>query len=341
MESSNYGKLLGQKEPFDVIQYEDYRFDFIRKSGELREMSICPEDDYLKCKTLDDKDMLIFFRDEFKVSGKIFHLSSGIVIKGDFLKSNLKGIRFNGGVLSNLFIPEACETEVIENGTVLHYKDDSIKYKTQIHGREIELIIASGITESNGVSGTAITNNQVGFDIIFEDGFFLSDIRPTIFAVLEMCQFMSCRKNIGFESIELLEEYPIENRLFNSTCADIYFRYENPNFTEKKWIEYLSFGDLGKALPVLFKSMYLKGKEDTAYFSIDYFAASDRDAFWFDDQRIKSICTAIENEAERQGIVAEANVEFEELKKKAKALIKDFKDKEWMSDRTIICSTQT
>ena len=32
MEECNYGMLIGQKEPFDLVQYEDYRFDFIRKS---------------------------------------------------------------------------------------------------------------------------------------------------------------------------------------------------------------------------------------------------------------------------------------------------------------------
>ena len=66
MEECNYGMLIGQKEPFDVVQYEDYRFDFIRKSDELKEVSICPKDDYLTCKTLDDKDMLIYVHDEFK-----------------------------------------------------------------------------------------------------------------------------------------------------------------------------------------------------------------------------------------------------------------------------------
>lgn len=334
MESCNYGKLLGQKDSFDLVQYEDFKFDFIRKSDELKEVSICPKDDYLTCKTLDDKDMLIYFHDEFKVYGKLFHLSSGMFIRGRVIDSKLKGIRFNGGVLSNLFIPEAFETEVIKNGTVLHYKDDSIKFETQIAGRDIEITVASGITERNGVSGRAITNDQVGLEIVFKNGLFLSDIRPTIFAVLEMCQFMACRKNVGFESIELLEEYPIKDKTFNTTCAEIYFRYEYKNFTEKKWIEFLSFGDLGKSLPVLFRSMYLKGNEGSDFFSIDYIPTEDRDAFWFDDKRIKAICTAIENEAERHGLVAETNDEFEELKKKAKSLIKEFKNKVWMSDRT-------
>ena len=38
MEECNYGMLIGQKEPFDLVQYEDYRFDFIRKSNELSEV---------------------------------------------------------------------------------------------------------------------------------------------------------------------------------------------------------------------------------------------------------------------------------------------------------------
>lgn len=334
MECCNYGKLIGQKESFDVIQYDDYRFDFIRKSDELTEVSICPKDDYITCKTLDSKDMLIYIHDEFKVYGKMFHLSSGMFIRGGFLDSKLKGIRFNGGVLSNLFTPEAFETEVIKNGTVLHYKDDSIRFDTQIAGRDVEITVASGITERNGVSGSAITNDHVGLEIIYKDGLFITDIRPTIFAVLEMCQFMSCRKNVRFESIELLEEYPIEEKIFNAKCAEIFFRYEYQRFTEKKWIEFLSFGDLGEALPKLFKAMYLKGREDTDFFTIDYLAEEDRDAFWFNEQRIKAICTAVENEAERHGLVSETNAEFVELKEKAKSLIKEFKDKEWMPDRT-------
>ena len=323
MEECNYGMLIGQKEPFDLVQYEDYRFDFIRKSNELSEVSICPKDDYLTCKTLDNKDMLIYIHDEFKVYGKMFHLSSGMFIRGCFIDSKLKGIRFNGGVLSNLFTPEAFETEAIKDGTVLRYKDDSIRFDTQIAGRDVEIKVASGINERNGV-----------LEIIYKDGLLITDIRPTIFAVLEMCQFMSCRKNVGFESIELLEEYSVEEKTFNTECADIFFRYEYQCFTEKKWVEFLSFGDLGKALPTLFKAMYLKGREDTDFFTIDYLAEEDRDAFWFNEQRIKEICTAVENEAERHGLVSETNAEFEELKKKAKTIIKEFKDKDWMSDRT-------
>jgi len=334
VEECNYGMLIGQKEPFDLVQYEDYRFDFIRKSNELSEVSICPKDDYLTCKTLDNKDMLIYIHDEFKVYGKMFHLSSGMFIRGCFIDSKLKGIRFNGGVLSNLFTPEAFETEAIKDGTVLRYKDDSIRFDTQIAGRDVEIKVASGINERNGVLGSAITNDHVGLEIIYKDGLLITDIRPTIFAVLEMCQFMSCRKNVGFESIELLEEYSVEEKTFNTECADIFFRYEYQCFTEKKWVEFLSFGDLGKALPTLFKAMYLKGREDTDFFTIDYLAEEDRDAFWFNEQRIKEICTAVENEAERHGLVSETNAEFEELKKKAKTIIKEFKDKDWMSDRT-------
>jgi len=334
VESSNYGKLTGQVESYDFIQYEDFRFDFIRTSDETKEISICPEDDYLKCKTLDGEDMLIYMHDDFKACGKMWHLSSGLFIRGNVLDANLKGIRFNGGVLSNLFIPEAFEMEPIECGNALHYKDDSIKFNTQVAGRDVDINVSSAIKESRGVSGTSITNNNVGLEIVFKEGLLLTDIRPTILAVLEMCQFMASRKNVGFESIELLKEYPIQDGNINSSCADIVFKYDCLNFTEKKWIEFLTFKELGDALPKLFKAMYLKGSDNTDFFTMDYFAAEDRDAFWFNSQRIKSICTAVENEAERHGIVAETNNEFEDLKKKAKELIKQYKDYEWMSDRT-------
>jgi len=334
MEKHNYGCLIEQDEIYDVVHYDEYDFDFIRKSDNFNSIDICPKNDYLKCKMLDGSDILIYARNKFHVSGKMWHFSPGLYIRGGINEDNLKGIEFTGGILSNLFIPNSIETRHSEGGTVLNYKDDSIVYTVQIGQKEIEIRVASQISESLGVSGIDIKNNNVALDVIFKDGLKLDDIRTVIQAVNEMCQFMTSRKNIKFDSMKVLECYGIEDESSTLPGADIFYKSSYTCFTEKDWIQSLSFSDLGEALPKLFRAMYLKGKEKTDYFTLDYLAKDDNEDIWFDERRIKSICTAVESEAERQGFVAETNDEFEELKKKTKSLINEYKTKEWMSDRT-------
>ncbi len=334
MESYNYADLLGQENRWRVVQYKNYKFDFIKEEDDNNESCICPQNGFLHCKTIDNQDLLINVKESFKVHGKLFSLSSGIYVRGRVSEEKLRGIRFNGGILSNLYFPEAIEAEIMERGTMLHYRDDSAKYSLNLQGKDIKIIIASHITESQGVTGTAYTNNDIGVEILFEEGLSLSDVIPVIIAFINMCQFMTNRKNIGFKGIQLLEEYTVGEESFISSCADIYYNYPNSDFTEKKWIHCLSFKELGDTLPNLFKSMYLKGAEKTDYYPLDYLPEGDKDAFWFDEKRIKAICTAVEKEAARQGIESETIDEFEELKKRAKEIVKEYKNKEWMSDRT-------
>lgn len=221
-----------------------------------------------------------------------------------------------------------------KDGTFLRYSNDIKKYEAHLDDENIEISIGSAINERHGISGTVYANDKVEFQVIFKNGLKLEKIRPTIFAVIEMCQFMVSRKNIGFDCIQLLEEYSVDKSYIYTDMADIYFAFENEKFTKKKWIECLSFDNIGNSLPKLFETMYLKGKNNTAYFPISYFPDEDRDVYWFDEKRIKDICTAVENEAARQGRGSSENKEFDKLKNRTKSILKEYKNKEWMSERT-------
>lgn len=334
MELKNYAMLSGQNEPVDVIQYENFKFDFIKKTDERKITDIRPQDDFLKCKTLDDSDLYVYCHDDFEVAGKLCHLTSGMVMDGQIENKKIVGIRFLGGILSKLFTPNAINPKTQNQGTILQYTDDSKTYDGCLDDENIEIRIGSAIKESRGIAGTVYANDIVEFQVIFKNGLKLEKIRPIIFAVIEMCQFMVSRKNIGFDSIHLLEEYQNGENSFYSDTADIFFDFDNNNFTGKKWIECLSFDDVGDSLPRLFEIMYLKGSNNTAYFPISYFPDEDRDVYWFDEKRIKNICTAVENEAARQGLRSSENKEFEDLKKRIKDIIIDYNNKEWMTDRT-------
>ena len=312
MKTSNYGKLLNTNEEVRWVQDELFCFDFIKESNGVVE--IAPNGSYLEGLTLDQKYIYIYMTKSFQMPGNKAHVNTDIVVVGNSIhEQKLMGIQFTGGILGLLFWPDRLDIDLLENGEYkVKCKSDLISWKVEIDGKEYTISVSSILHENHGVSGTSLVNDQVVLEVIAADGIGIENVIPIYNTVRKMCQFLTFRKNVRFEKVELLFEDEYNNHVTNYAGATLFSRDDFETATDKAWVVCITFKMMKECLGKLFRLIY-EEKENKPHFSLDFLPKDDSDVAWISPEKIKNICTALECEAMIQKLSAPENSDFREL----------------------------
>lgn len=265
MESKNYGKIANIDEEVRVVQYgEGFSFDFIKESKER--VSITPQEDFIRTNTMSGEDLLIFRKDAFEFITGLCHYQSDIYIRGKNIDNHVcVGLRFTGGILARLFIPNKLEVDM-ENGEYrIKCRDDSIEHILTVEDKEIHLRIESHITEKHGISGSSLNNTVTGMEVIIPSGIGMNEVVPLYNAVLKMCQFLSFRKNIAFDEVALLNYEVFDGHKFATDYAELYILNRFKSHTDKEWFCCISFENLGEAIVPLLRQFTRRRKKDLTF----------------------------------------------------------------------------
>lgn len=303
------------------VQYDGgFKFDFIKENkGEL---IINPAENFIVGQTMDKKTIYIFRKDSFPIREGLLHYSTDTYIFGSSIEEKkIAGLRFTGGILAKLFMPNKIEIDLDENIYKVECHDDSVNYQLSANGKVINIHIESLLSEKQGISGRSLENLETSLVVTADNGLSLSEIIPLYNAVLKMCQFLTFRKNIEFERIQLLEEKSTGGRTFFTEFAQLHTMRTFKNPTGKTWLQCVSFEDLESAIIPLFKSIY-EEKEKKPSFSLDFLPEDEDDVYWISPDRIKKICTSLECEAALHKIKAENNPVFKKLIDDVKLMVK-------------------
>ena len=322
MMNQKYGKLLNTTEDIRWVQTEPFRFDFIKESDGITE--ITPNGSFLEGITLNREQIYILMTRPIKMQKGVVHFNTDIVVVGDSVANEkLMGIECKGGVLDLLFMPDRMKIDLSGNGEYeVEIKEDSVFQTVIIDGKKYTVEIFSSLHEKHGVRGHALINDQVTISVTVDGGIDMEDVIPIYNAIHKVCQFLTFRQNVRFDEVGLLFEERYEDMVFGSSRAKLFSRDDFSATTEKKWIHCIPFVKMKEAFGNLFKTIY-EEIENKPFFSLDFLPKEDKDEGWITPERIRSICTALESEAMLQKLVAPENPEFESLIQSVKKVVSE------------------
>ena len=147
MEQCNYGKITEIDDDVRIIQYgEGFSFDFIKETN--GNAQITPQDNFIHSHTMSGEDLYIYKKEPFELRPGICHYQSDVYLLGKEIENqSCVGIRFTGGILAKLFIPNKLEMEMRQEDYRIKYHDDSIDHVFSANDKEIHLHIESIVSE--------------------------------------------------------------------------------------------------------------------------------------------------------------------------------------------------
>lgn len=316
----NYGKLVNQANEIRWAQSDTFHFDFIKENDGTTE--IAPKENFLEGIDLGGKHIYMYMSRAFRAHRGVAHFDTDIVIYGnDVAGQKLSGLRFTGGVLGLLFMPDGMDIDMTaEDGFQIKTKSDLISQEVEIGGKSYTISIFSSLREHHSVSGNALLNDRVVFEVTTADGIGMNEIVPLYNGVLRMCQFLTFRKNVRFDEVELLVEEQYDVDTYHSSVATLFARDSFKSAMEKKWIQCIPIASVKKSLGALFKASF-EERENKPHFSLDFLPEDDNDAGWISSEKIRTICTALECEAMLQKLTAPENADFQALIRDVKKIV--------------------
>lgn len=235
----------------------------------------------------------------------------------DHKVTDFTDIIFVGGTLKQLFKPECLSVDFHE-GMLINHRTDAKKYNFTNNGEECEASILSVFSWNNSY-GTQIRNDEVQLRIHF------SNKKPFRFAVdcynnvLNCLKFMTNRINVGFDSIYVCSTDG-EGTSYDHDQFSVFINEEYDVLTDKDYYRNLTFEDLddnfGQLLELFFVSTGYQPK-----YSLGFYPKDDHDLYRINNDRIRSICAALEFEAEEEKLKDECS-ELKELIKICKKCVK-------------------
>lgn len=316
----NYGKLTNQTDEIRWVQSDTFHFDFIKENDGITE--ITPGESFLEGTDLHGKHIYLYMSQAFQMHIGVAHFNTDIVVYGnDVAGEKLSGLRFTGGVLGLLFMPDRLDIDMTaENGFQIKTKSDLISQEAEIGGKRYTISICSSLLEHHSVSGSALSNDRVVLEVTTADGIGMDEIVPLYNGVCRMCQFLTFRKNVRFDEVELLTEEQYDDGTYYSSLARLYARDGFKTITEKKYFQCIPIESVKTSLGELFKAVF-EERENKPHFSLDFLPEDDNDARWISSEKIRSICTALECEAMLQKLTAPENPDFQALIRDVKKIV--------------------
>lgn len=315
-------------EQFSFYGNEQYEFTFMQNklvfSGSG---SIESKDGFLRCVTHQGAQVAINCGSELPVRGVqklstyCFMISNGMT---DHEIEYFNEITFEGGTLNQLFTPRKANMEPGQEQINVQLSSDAITLHFMVDEEtHCEAKVESAMAWSMGTGGTELHNTDVRFTMR------LDRLKPLSFslecyrALLHCMRFMMNRREVGVDSITLFE---LEEGKKHYECGmfDVYIK-RMADLSEKDRFRNITFEDLGDSLSKLME-MYFLSTDEKRLYSLGFYPASDSEAHVIDNNTIRSICSALEFEADQESEVKpELNPELDKLIKGTKKFVKDYR----------------
>ncbi len=325
-------------EQFSFYGNDKYEFTFMQNKPVFAGSgSIESKDGFLHCVTHQGAQVAISCGDELPVHGVqklntyCFMISNGMT---DHEIEYFNEISFAGGTLSQLFTPRKANMEPGQEQINVQLSSDAITFNFKVDEEtHCEARVESAMAWSMGTGGTELQNKEVRFTM------HLDRLKPLSFslecyrALLHCMRFMLNRREVGVDSITL---YELEEGKKHYECGifDVYIK-RTADLSEKDRFRNITFEDLGESFTKLIE-MYFLSTDEKRLYSLGFYPANDHEAYTVDNNTIRSICSALEFEADQEPEVKpEQNPELDHLIRETKAFVKDYrKDHEMISKST-------
>ena len=323
---------MGKDVAFSMNKKEMFDFCFITTDvyipqEKVQETELMTENGFIHGKTNDNHDIAIYYnRNNLR-----FCYSHHLMTAAYFISlSNMvehkiekyQGIMIKGSILKSLFLMDAIDISYEDGKQVLKYKDDSINFKIEINNLSFELSIGSSATESRGISGNTIKNDEVNLCLKFDEEQVIDSFFKHYNKILELISFMTYRQNISFDEIYLMDYSEDAKDLLSFASVRIIGKNDK---IDKNYYSNITFDDLGGSLPNLLKLLY-DDNDNKETIMIGFLPKNDKDLVYMNNDKVKAICSALECELKffnKDGI--EKNEKLEELIKNVKSQVKEFR----------------
>lgn len=322
----NTTKLYGTVEGYENISFalDGFQCVFFNSNPKPKAFTTLPQNQgFILGRTTGQKYVYIYSRQDLKVWNELTLNTWGYFVSSSPDITTYKAICFKGGILNKLFFQSSVKFEPTGTAeTTVKYHDDSLTYPISNTKMKGNISIYSSPHEHMSVeSGDSISTGGTILEITFEEEKEVQSFPETFGYILNMCQFMTFRRNIRFEKIALKNKRTQFPKIMDS-IAECYIHYDYAQDTEKKFHNCLTFNTLGACVINLLDSI-VNNRPNKPRFNIGFIPEDDKTATFITNIKIREVCSALESEMELSNIQVQQEKAFDELVKKLKDIVKE------------------
>ncbi len=309
----------------------DHKFIFLPGEHEFNPINcgvLKQENGFIRGTTHQGNCILIYSPDDIELR-PTFTLDTWIYIifNGDY-KDKCSSIRFKSGVLKSLFIQRSLtingwsktgnhDYEISDDSVKIQIDDglvDHIKLYSEVRWRE-------SIRE-----GSSLQNNGVNLELVFKKKQSIPEVFKKYYQnIVTLCEFMTFRKSISFEKVELTEYKENVKHHGFMRIADCFIKSEFQIENDRDRVRCITFNELGNHASELYK-MITKRNAKRSKFCVDFIPENKGDLSWMTGKKIRDICTSVEVEAGLSGVEVINNEDFLSVVSEIKKVLHERKD---------------
>ncbi len=320
----NAAKLYGTAEGYENISFvlDGFQCVFFNTSPAPQNPTIIPQNQgFILLRTTEGKYVYIFSNQDLKIWNELILNTWGYFVSRSPHINTYKAVCFQGGILNKLFFSSSIEFEPTgDHETTVKYQDDSLTYP--LSNKKIKGTISffsSPHERMSAEDGESILTGDTNLEITFEEDKGLQTFSEIFGYVLNMCQFMSFRRNIRFNKIALKDKSELFPTLTES-IAECYIRYDHTHDTDKHIFSCLRFNTLGECVTGLLDSI-VNNKPKKPSFNIGFIPEDDKTSTLITGIKIREICSALESEMELSKIQVKQEDAFDKLVAELKKIV--------------------
>lgn len=309
-------KLYGTAEGYENISFvlDGFQCVFFKTGPDSKIPTTIPQNQgFILLRTTGKKYVYIYSNQDLKIWNELTLNTWGYFVSGSPHINTYKAICFQGGILNNLFFSSSVKFNPTGNyETTVKYQDDSLTYP--LTNKKIEgtiSIFSSPHERMSAVGGESILTGDTNLEITFEEEKELQTFSEIFGYILNMCQFMSFRRNIRFNKIALKdksERFPT----LTESIAECHIHYDHTRDTDKHIFSCLRFNTLGECVTGLLDSI-VNNKPKKPRFNIGFIPEDDKTSTLITSIKIREICSALESEMELSKIQVKQEEAFDKL----------------------------
>jgi len=282
------------------------------KNSENKYTIIKPTDGLIFGKTYEGYRLAIYANQEIEILGSQQIFAPLYIKNEEKISSYCHKIDFEGGTLNELAYISTKRTNSSENYSICYDKIE-YTYSASLYEQECQIKIYTFPTNTKN-------SPQIHLSCEFQTSQPLSSIPKFIKLVQTTVQFMTRRKNVGFEHIRLFHK---NEKGQSYSKSDFYMHYDSTEWTTKSWNQNITFEDIGDCFPKLITLLQTEEKEQCLF---DFIPENDHNYNIIDDDCIKNTCASLEHELSLLQVQNEKNTLLNQIKEELKNVIKNYKD---------------
>ena len=241
-------------------------------------------------------------------------------------------ISFTGGSLNTVFHPDRLDFSFSRLQATIKSDTKSFVIETS-SGESIGVSIESDISMGYEHNGKLLRNTEVTLTLKFTTPQNLRAIFKHYNTIKKILSFLCFRKNVGFESVQLLNPSEDHDGALLSV-GNVYIN-DSKNYAVKDWATNICIRDLGCSFPELIKLFY-DDSDNPKTPILGFLPTSESDSLLITAAKVKEICSSLEVEFEHaKDIAVPENRQIDEIKKLAGDAVKEYrKNNPGLSDKT-------